>query len=345
MNQVDERKYIGNLSQIFDVKEYRMLGGRADGLRAVDVDNGAGLCATILADRCMDLGRVTFQGMNVSFLSPCGYVAPAYYDESESNWLRSFTAGLMTTCGFANIGSPCEDNGERLGLHGRIANIPAEQFGVTLDETNECVTMRGLMRQSTVFQDNLLLTREITMARGENKIRIKDQVRNAGYRKSPFMMLYHCNLGYPFLDEDAAIWIPAEETKARDAHAKEGFAKRNQLEVPSEGYQEMCFYHRMRKQDGAFSGAAVYQEKRGIGLAIWYNAEALDHFTQWKMMGAGEYVLGLEPGNAWVDGRAVAKEQNDLRFLAPGECAQHELVFEFFGAERAEEIRKKLCHA
>lgn len=219
MGKREERKYIGNLSQLFDVKEYRMLGGRADGMRAVDIDNGAGLCATVLADRGMDLGRVSFRGINMSFLSPCGYVAPTYYDEQGANWLRSFTAGMMTTCGLTNIGSPCKDAGEQLGLHGRIANTPAEQFGVTIDEEKESVSLRGMMRHSTVFQDHLLLTREITVARGENKIHIKDQIRNAGYRTSPFMMLYHCNLGYPLLDEDAVVWIPAIETKARDAHA------------------------------------------------------------------------------------------------------------------------------
>lgn len=345
METREERRYIGNLSQIFDVKEYRMLGGRADGLRAVDIDNGTGLCATVLADRGMDLGRVTFHGVNMGFLSPCGYVAPAYYDEQGANWLRSFTAGMMTTCGLVNIGSPCEDEGEQLGLHGRIANIPAEQFGVCVDEERECAVLRGLMRHSTVFQNNLLLTREIRIARGVNQIKIKDQIRNAGYRTSPFMMLYHCNLGYPLLDEDAEVWIPAEETKARNAHAQEGMEGRNQVDAPSAGYQEMCFYHRMKKLDGRHSGAAVYQKKRGVGLAIWYSADTLDHFTQWKMMGEGEYVLGLEPGNAWVDGRAAARAQNDLKFLEPGECAVHELTFEFFGPERVEEIRKQLCGA
>lgn len=119
-------------------------------------------------------------------------------------------------------------------------------------------------------------------------------------------------------------------------------AERNQIDVPSAGYQEMCFYHQMKKLDDHYSGAAVYQEKHGVGLAIWYSADTLDHFTQWKMMGEGEYVLGLEPGNAWVDGRATARAKNDLKFLAPGECAVHEVTFEFFGAERAAEIRKKL---
>lgn len=79
-NFQEKIKYIGNLAQLFELKEYRMTSGRADGMRAVDVDNGSGLCFTVLTDRSMDFGRVTFQGKNISFLSPCGYVAPQYYD-------------------------------------------------------------------------------------------------------------------------------------------------------------------------------------------------------------------------------------------------------------------------
>lgn len=31
-------------------------------------------------DRNGDITRLRFKGMNLSYLSPCGYVAPAYYD-------------------------------------------------------------------------------------------------------------------------------------------------------------------------------------------------------------------------------------------------------------------------
>ena len=35
MNVRDKRAYLGNISQVFDVKDYRYIGGRADGVRAV----------------------------------------------------------------------------------------------------------------------------------------------------------------------------------------------------------------------------------------------------------------------------------------------------------------------
>ena len=63
----------------------------------------------------------------MSYFSPCGYVAPAYYDKVGANWLQSFTAGFLTTCGLQAVGTPCIDDGEELPLHGSIANQPCAQ--------------------------------------------------------------------------------------------------------------------------------------------------------------------------------------------------------------------------
>ena len=56
-----------------------------------------------------------------------------------------------------------------------------------------------------------------------------------------------------------------------------------------------------------------------MGLEITYNAEELDGFVEWKMMGVRDYVLGLECGNCYPDGRNVMREKGMLKFLKPGE--------------------------
>ena len=43
MGYEQERIYIGDMSQLFMVKEYRWLGGRSEGTRAVDIRNNAGV--------------------------------------------------------------------------------------------------------------------------------------------------------------------------------------------------------------------------------------------------------------------------------------------------------------
>ena len=47
------------------------------------------------------------------------------------------------------------------------------------------------------------------------------------------------------------------------------------------------------------------------------------------MMGEGEYVVGLEPGNCNPDGRDVMREKGVLKFLKPGETAVNTLEFKF----------------
>ena len=47
------------------------------------------------------------------------------------------------------------------------------------------------------------------------------------------------------------------------------------------------------------------------------------------MMGEYEYVLGIEPGNAYPDGRDVMREKGMLKFIAPGETKVHEVKFTF----------------
>ena len=119
--------YVGHESQLYGVEEHRLVGGKGDGMRLFEINNGKGLQLTVSPDRACDITRLRFKGINMSYMSPCGYVAPAYYDSIGSNWLGSFTAGFLTTCGLQAVGSPCHDEGEELPLHGSIANIPCEQ--------------------------------------------------------------------------------------------------------------------------------------------------------------------------------------------------------------------------
>ena len=130
--------YIGHESQVYGIEEHRLVGGKGDGMRLLEINNGKGAELTVVLDRCADISRLRYKGVNLSYFSPCGYVAPAYYDAAGANWLKSFTAGYLTTCGLQAVGSPCTDEGEELPLHGSIANMPAEQV-YWLEEEGELV--------------------------------------------------------------------------------------------------------------------------------------------------------------------------------------------------------------
>lgn len=326
----DLYRYSGELSQIIGVKEYRLTGGRADGVRAVDVKNGTGLEFTVLPDRGLDLAWLSYKGINMSYMSKTGIVAPQYSDARGNEFLRSFHAGFLTTCGLTQVGTPCEDEGEELGLHGRISNLPAEELyaGTEWVDDRALVKVRGKLRQAKVFNENLVLTREISCEYGSKTISIHNAVENLGFRDEPLMLLYHFNLGYPLLDEHARLVLPTGDVMPRDREAAKGTENCCNFQAPTAGYQEQVFYHALKADDSGNTAAALINDHLGLGAVIRFNTRQLDMLTEWKQMGEGEYVLGIEPCNCFVAGRKAVRENGTLKFIKAGETLHFDLEVE-----------------
>ena len=256
-------------------------------------------------------------------MSPCGYVAPAYYDSIGTNWLKSFTAGFLTTCGLQAVGSPCVDEGEELPLHGSIANQPCEQAYWTEDE--EWLVMHLLVKDETIFGYKLRMERQIKVSKKENAFEICDKITNTGDKVEPMEILYHMNMGYPLLDEDSVISIPAAEVIGRDECAAADIDNWMHIQKPTTGYQEKCYYHKFADEKGQ---ASIYQPKLNTRLTISFNAAELDGFVEWKMLGVRDYALGLECGNCYPDGRKAMRESGMLKFLQPGESKEYQVRIE-----------------
>ena len=63
--------------------------------------------------------------------------------------------------------------------------------------------------------------------------------------------------------------------------------------------------------------------------------DTLDHFVQWKMMGAGDYVMGLEPGNTTIDGIEDAIKNGSMKYLEPEESVNHEIEVQMIQGKEA----------
>ncbi|MBQ4516897.1 MAG: aldose 1-epimerase family protein [Clostridia bacterium] len=316
MRKNNERKYIGHLSQVERIEEHVLKGGKGDGMRLLEVNNGNGLQFTVSLDRCADLSRLSFKGVNFGYFTPCGYVAPSYYDAEGFGFLKSFTAGFMTTCGFNNVGGPCEADGEKLPQHGTISNTPAENVSYWTDEKGQHIIAD--IRQAQLFGNQYLLRRKIDCPKGENYIDITDTIVNESARPAPMMLLYHCNIGYPLLTEDAELYIPSAKCEPSGEWAAKNVDTWNKVLPPQEGFEEQCYFHKV-KDEKRKSFGAIFNPEEGMGVAIEFDTTELDCLTEWKMMGEIEYVMGIEPGNSYPIGRAKAKENNTLKMLASGE--------------------------
>ncbi|HPB40443.1 MAG TPA: aldose 1-epimerase family protein [Flexilinea sp.] len=314
--------YFGHPSQISGVEEHRLVGGKGDGIRLFQVKNGLGLEFTVSADRGADISRLSFRGMNYGYFPVGGYCSPAYYDDRGNGWIKTTNLGFLATCGLTNIGIPSEDDGEILGQHGRAHNTPAEH--IWWEEDQDEIQICARLNHSVFFGEKLIQNRQIVCSKNENRITLTDRIENVGDKISPLMILYHINIGYPLLDEDLIVDIPSTTVTPRDEHANEGLTEWNKMIPPQPGFVEMCYYHHFDQA----KPVKVFQPKSQKGVAIYFDPASLDEFIEWKMMGVKEYVLGLEPANSRLDGRAKNRRENRLKLIHPGQEIVYQVRFE-----------------
>lgn len=320
------KNYIGHPLQIRGAETVKICSGKGDGMKYAVVRNGLGIEAWISLDRCADLTRLTFKGCNMGYFSPCGHVSPQYYDGAGTGFLKSFTAGFFTTAGLRAVGSPCNDNGEELPLHGNVSHIPAENVAVI--ENDEELTLYATMRDCVIFGSKLVLERKYTFSYKENAFTVSDTVTNEADTVSPHMILYHCNMGYPLLSENSTVVVPNDSVKPRNEHASKYIDASLTMEKPTAGYEECCYYYDV-KEFGGKACVGIYNDDIHAGLTMSYDKKSLPYFTEWKMMGKKDYVLGLEPGNCTPDGRDVLRREGKLQFIEPDKSITTSVSFRF----------------
>jgi len=326
-------EYIGHPDQCLGVGQGVFAQGKQDGVKFIHVSNGSGLEATILPDRGLDVYQARFNGKNCGFIYPCGIVHPSYFARTDEGWIDTFTAGFLTTCGLTYTGPGVRDEGMTTSLHGVIGNMPAAQVNVFREIVGGAPQVRIT---GEVYEHlcgaNMSMAREITIRHGVNEICLRDTVRNCGYRRSPHMIVYHCNLGYPLISETASIELDSRAARGRTPRAQRDVDKWREIQPPQDEFEEMCFYHDVARGEDGFAAAGVRNPAEGAGISIRYDAGTLDQFVQWCMYAKGEYVLGLEPCNATIDGRDDARNNGTLKYLEAGQSVTHTLSFGFYQA-------------
>ena len=321
VDKADLTRRVGQICQIAGARASELSSGLAKGVDAIDVKTGTGFEFTALPGRALDIAWASYKGAPLSYISKSGVVAPAHFvEKGGEGFLRNFFAGLLTTAGLSNIGPPCQDGDESLGLHGRVSNIPAEDVCISQGWQGDdyAIRLAGTVRQARTFGECLLLHREITTQLGANALVVRDVVENAGFRSEPMMLLYHCNFGYPLVSADSRIYTSGGSVEPREPTPVQAVADHHRLGEPQAGYVEQCFYHDLTARDGrAF--AAIFNERLGVGGYVRYRVENLPEFVQWKMLGEQEYVVGLEPSTHRLDRRAELIRQGRIRPLEVGE--------------------------
>lgn len=195
------------------------------------------------------------------------------------DWAASWGGGLMTTCGLDNVGSPSEG----LPQHGTYTYLPARDVEVAGGEA------RGTIEDPR----GLRLERRIANHAGRGRIELVDETTNTSAAALEAPLLYHCNLlwGEPAIDSEV-------EPRDADAAAQDW---RVLGDGPERVYEHL----------GATAATVTTQ---GLRVTI---RSSLPRLWQWVEPARG--VIGIEPANCSVLGRAHDRAAGRLPVLAPGE--------------------------
>ena len=328
MNKTETMKYMGSIQQDAYVRPAALLEGRSSGMKIFDMKNGP-LQLQVMADKCLDVCSLSYRGTNISFLSKPGLQGRNHYDTHGDEAIRSIMGGFFFTAGLENICAPCTINGVDYPMHGRIRTTPAEHLcaDARWEGDQYILSVQGEIREAALFGENLVLRRRIETVYGTHTFTVTDEIENESYREEPCMLLYHINLGYPFLDENLKLSIPTSRVLPRDEASRGHEKDYDHIDPPKDNEPEYVFIHSLQPAlDGKICIEAV-NPALGIGLQLSYTNENLPYFMEWKSTASGDYVIGLEPANSSVFGRPYHEERGNVHTLAPFAKEKNVLTF------------------
>ncbi|GHU63235.1 DUF4432 domain-containing protein [Clostridia bacterium] len=313
-------KAIPGADQYAGAKSYVFADGPARGLRGIDVHTGTGFSFTVIPDRGMDIAYTSYKGIPIAFLTKNGLKSPANCPPlPDAEFNRYFMAGLVTTCGPDNAGFACTINGKSYPMHGSNTMMAADDVAIekTIDGCDITITVKGTLRYSELFSQNIVIQRSILAKSGESKVILEDKIMNEGGVPFGYMMMYHCNFGFPIVSTDSYIATNHKEMNYLFDPPAGVSGLDTTIEAPRADYEGIVFD--LHEADGNVGRAGIFNRVLDLGAYVESNVDELKEYTLWMNYGIQDYVIGLEPGTNNPIGRENATREGRLTELLPGE--------------------------
>ena len=267
---------LGNTAQIRFAQEIIV----AD-KRCILVQNGR-LEVLFNKDNALDIAWVKYKGVNISFLSKNGL------NDGARDFTGNFEGGFLYTCGMDNISGCVEGK----PVHGSLHYAKTDN-AYAYDEDG-AIHVCGDVKESALFGKKLFLKRRYVVT--ENSISIHDTVENADFKDTEYILLYHINYGYPFLDESLQLEIPAINSEPLTAIAEKRKEEMFRITAPIDGGDEDVYYHTLSEGKVRLTNPDL-----GIAVQMEYDTEKFPVTLEWKSMISGDYALGIEPSLSRFD--------------------------------------------
>src|SRR5581483_10899920 len=170
-----------------------------------------------------------------------------------------------------------------------IANLPAQlvEARISLDPPYE-ISVVGEVEEGMLFFPHFRLTTTYTTVPGSNRLVVHDVVENRGAEPAEMQLLYHCNLGPPFLEAGSRVVGPIKEVSPISARAAEGIDTLDTYAGPHAGFAEQVYCYELLNDAGGRSLAMLYNHAADKAVVVRFTPRELPCFTVWKNTGALE---------------------------------------------------------
>lgn len=322
--------------------------GLSQGVEFVEVDNGR-LRFAVVPTRGMGIWRAWMEGRELGWRSPVhGPVHPAFVPVAEPSglgWLSGFDE-LMCRCGLESNGAPDFDERGHLKypLHGRIANLPAQELSLAVDDVAGTVSLHGVVEESRFHFQKLRLHTTYTTSFGSTRVAWRDDVENFGGTQAEMQMLYHTNIGEPQLDGGSTfvapitdIWPGNPDTVAM------GTENWDRYSAPDPAFHQQVYQCRLIADQQANTRVLLKNSSSSSGVQLSYNARQLPCFSLWRNLVASDdgYVTGIEPATNYPNPRSWEKQQGRVVRLPPRARWTAELSLDWLADRAAIEVSEQ----
>lgn len=310
-------RYSGNDEQVYGVRRLLIDEGTAKGNAIYEVHTAGGLELDILPDSGLDIGHLRFRGVNINYMTKNGYDNPNRFLPIPGNFDHTFSGGMLYTCGLLSAGpgnTDTEGDGEFHPLHGRFHGQSARNLFGYVDGDNICVG--GEVKETKQGGQNFSVRRKFTIPAFGSEVLLEDEITNLTPSPVEYMMLYHCNFGWPMLSEKAILEFPENrKVTPRTKYAADNINAQCEITAPIDGEEEQVFFNEMHSQSEAF--VRLKNPELGIKAELTWSLDTLPILAQWKNMRSGDYVLGLEPSSCYIMGRSQERKEGRLQVIKP----------------------------
>ncbi len=336
----------------WSISKRTLHGGKQEGVEIIVLDNGK-LQMTIVPTRGMGIHSVRMGDVRLGWDSPVTEIVHPKFINLQMRgglgWLEGFNE-WMCRCGMESNGHPGTDKfinnvGDEatmdLTLHGRVANLPAQEVEVVVDrESPYRIRIRGRVDERMFYGPKLELQSELSTEPGSSSFRISDVITNVGPSEQEFQMMYHCNYGRSLLEEGAEFVAPIDRVSPFNANAAKGIGAFRQYGAPTLGFIEQVYCIRPLADKEGRTLVMLQNKAKDRAIAVSYSVKELPYLTQWKNTAAEKdgYVTGIEPATNFARNRRLERKAGRVPKLAAG--ASYPMSIDFTILTSAGEIQR-----